>query len=204
MPAPPPRAPGATSLSLGGALLPPPGTLPRRSGNITIRGADPAKIQIVEDMIREAAETGDGFNLDEFCPQNGNFLHKFIRDPRVLVAMENDDVIGAAVCGESSLARTSGSLYTAYFLVNRKYRRRGVASTLLNVVSDVARKRGFVILFLDVYANNAVALQWLLGSGFVVTGSAPDCGHVVGRGFTHALLMYKQLEATPGGGAARL
>ena len=146
-------------------------------------------------MIWSAAKDGDGFCLDEFCPKDGNFLHKFILDPKVLVAIDHQgDIKGAAVCGFSSLTRVPGCLYAAYFFVTKDERRKGIATALLNSVCNISQTNHCDMLFLDVLSNNQPAMEWLYKQGFVTTGSIPHSGFVLNRGLTSVLLMYKELH----------
>ncbi len=148
-------------------------------------------------MVRECAESGDGFNLDEFCPEHGHLLHKFIHQPRVLVATDiQGQISGAAIFGFSSLPRVVGSLYIAYFIVKPSQRRQGIATELLTVVSELAQQNGSDVLLFDVFANNSAGLNWLHSCGFQVCASLPYCGYVDHRGFSHSLLMFKVLRPT--------
>ena len=57
-------------------------------------------------MVRNCAKRGDGFNVDEFCPADGRFLHKFIFEPKVFIAtVYKDEIQGVAVCGFSTLPK---------------------------------------------------------------------------------------------------
>ena len=161
---------------------------------ITLRGANAREIHAVEKIIWTTARDGDGFCLDEFCPTNGHFLHKFILDPKLVIATDyHGNIKGSAICGFSNLTRVPGSLFSAYFMVQKSKRRNGIASELLNVVCELSRKNNCDMLLLDVFANNQPAMEWLFKQGFVITGSIPHCGYVAYRGFTATLLMYKQL-----------
>ncbi len=151
---------------------------------------------MVEDFIREAAETGDGFSLDEFCPQNGTFLHKFIRDAQALVATDPSGVVqGVAVCGYSGVCRQQGAVIAAYFVVKATHRRKGVGTSLLDAVTEVCVRAKCDTLLFDVYLNNPGAIDFLKTHGFQVTGSLPECGFVVSSGYTDSLLMCKQIGA---------
>ena len=164
---------------------------------ITLRGANAREIQAIENNIWTAARDGDGFCLDEFCPTNGHFLHKFILDPKVVIATDyHGNLKGSALCGFSSLTRVPGSLFSAYFIIQKSERRKGIASELLKVVCELSRKNSCDILLFDVFANNQPTMEWLFKQGFVITGSIPHCGYVANRGFTPTLLMYKQLYET--------
>ena len=112
----------------------------RDGSEIRIKGADKQEIKVVENMIWLAARDGDGFCLDEFCPKDCHFLHKFILDPKVIATDHHGNVMGAAICGASGVTRVPGSLFAAYFIVQQSERRKGIASMLLNVVCELCRK----------------------------------------------------------------
>ena len=109
--------------------------------NLVFKGASREEILRVESMVRNCAMKGDGFNLDEFCPNNGRFLHKFIFKPTVVIATDSfGDIKGAAICGFSTLSRVPGSLYAAYFIVKETERRKGIASKLMQIATEICQK----------------------------------------------------------------
>ena len=186
-----------TTLQPLDSILPPRIISLRDGSEIRIKGADKQEVKVVENMIWLAARDGDGFCLDEFCPKDGHFLHKFILDPKVVIATDHHgNIMGAAICGASGVTRVPGSLFSAYFIVQQSERRKGIASKLLNVVCELCRKNHCDMLLFDIFANNQLAMEWLYKQGFVTTGSIPHCGYVANRGNTQTLLMYKQLYET--------
>ena len=161
---------------------------------LTLRGATTEEVEEVEEMVRECARIGDGFNIDEFSPDDGHFLHKFILEPKVAIATNSNGTIkGAVICELSTVPRVPGALYSAYFIVKDSERRKGIGTALLQVVKEFCRKDNCDMLF-DVYLNNQVAIEWLKKNGFLVTGCLPHCGYVVNSGYTDALLLSKELD----------
>ena len=166
----------------------------KKQEEVTLRGANRQEIQEVEEMARKCAQNGDGFNLDEFCAVDGHFLHKFILEPKVVVATDAQGTIkGAAIYGLSAIPRVPGALYSAYFIVKESERRKSIGTVLLEKVKNICQEEGCDML-LDVYLNNQVAIEWLRNNGFLVTGCLPHCGYIVNNGYTDALLMYKNLQ----------
>ena len=148
----------------------------------------------MEELVRTCAQNGDGFNLDEFCLNDGHFLHKFILEPKVVIATNAQKIItGAAIYGLSAMPRVPSALYSAYFIVKDSERRKGIGTALLEKVKSISQEEGCDMLF-DVYLNNQVAIDWLNKNGFLVTGCLPHCGYVVNNGYTDALLMSKNLQ----------
>ena len=67
--------------------------------------------------MRKCAQNGDGFNLDEFCADDGHFLHKFILEPKVVVATDvNGTIKRTTIYGLSAIPRVPGALYSAISL----------------------------------------------------------------------------------------
>ena len=184
------------------ALLPADGTMNTKTitlksnETVIVKGANLGQVREVENMVMHCAQTGDGFGLDEFCPNDGHFLHKFIHKPRVVIATDiHGNVKAGAICGFSTLSRIPGSLYAAYFVVKKAERRKGMGTALLNVVTEMCKENNCDIMFFDVYANNEVAKAWLTKHGFLVTASVPHCGYVVNNGYTNSLLMARKLDS---------
>ena len=167
----------------------------KNNEEIILTAANNQEMQKVETMIRDCARVGDGFNLDEFCPDDGHFLCKFILDPKVVIATcSHGNIKGAAVCGFSAVPRVPGAVYSAYFVVKETERRKGIANALLGMVYEMCKAENCNTLLFDVYLNNHVTIAWLKRNGFLVTGCLPHCGYVVNNGHTDALLMTKELD----------
>ena len=171
-------------------------TFTTKDGDIlTLKGAKKEDVQIVEQMVHQCAQSGEGFGLDEFCPDNGHFIHRLIHQPKVVIATDSlGDIKGAAICGFSTLSRVTDSLYSAYFIVNKSDRRKGIATALLEMVTQLSLKENCDVILFDVYLNNQDGIAWLIKNGFMTCGSLPHCGYVTGNGYTHALTMYKELN----------
>ena len=163
---------------------------------VTVKGANLQEVKEVESMVRHCAQTGDGFGLDEFCPDDGHFLHKFIHEPQVVIATDSHgNVKAGTICGFSTLSRISGSLFAAYFVVKKAERRKGIGTALLKVVTEMCSEKNCDVMFFDVYANNEIAKIWLTKHGFLVTASVPHCGYVLNNGYTNSLLMIRKLDS---------
>ena len=94
-----PNESNITSLLPAEQLIEPRSVTTRNGTIIDVKGAKQEEIKQVEEMVRNCASNGDGFNLDEFCPNEGHFIHKFIREPKVVVATDQSgNIKGAAIC----------------------------------------------------------------------------------------------------------
>ena len=114
-----------TTLQPFDSILPPRIISLKDGSEIRIKGADKQEVKVVENIISLAATYSDGFCLDEFCPEDGHFLHKFILDPKVVIATDrHGNIMGAAICGASGVTRVPGSLFSAYFIVQQSDREK--------------------------------------------------------------------------------
>ena len=90
VPVPPKFNSGVTTLMpVTESTFPSQDVMTNRGHKLKIEGASLEDIHVVESMIVGCATDGDGFCLDEFSPDDGHFLHKFIHEPRVLVATDS-------------------------------------------------------------------------------------------------------------------
>ena len=187
---------GRTTLKAARDILQPRYFVTRDNQQMCIRGADnKEEVLKAEQMIRQCAKSGDGFNIDEFCSEDGHFLHKFIFQPKVLVAADSrNNIIGAAIFGLSLLSRLPGSLFGAYFVVDEGNRRKGIGSELLKTIEELSKQEKCDTLMFDLFLNNYSGISFLMKHQFLVTGSIPHCGYVVNHGLTDSLLMCKRID----------
>ncbi len=153
-----------------------------------------ADMDFVEHMIRQCAERAEGFGIDEFKP-DGHFLHRLLYEPKVLLAVDNNDrILGASIYGYSNLSRVPGSIFGSYFIVKKEHRRKGIRTLLLKAVCDISTEIQCDTLVFDVYINNHGAITWLNKAGFYCTGSLRHCGYINGQGFTDCLLLHRKCQ----------
>ncbi len=152
-------------------------------------------INNIEHLIRVCATEADGFGIDEFKP-DGHFNHRLMHEAMVLLVLDmEDNLLGAVIYGSSKLSRVRNALFTAYFIIKKEARRRGIASLLLAAVADISATMYCDTLLFDVYITNHVGIKWLCKNGFHCTGSIPQCGYVKGQGFTDCFLFQKHLDS---------
>ncbi len=160
--------------------------------NLILTEPDMADIDAVEHLIRDNAAQAQGFGIDEFKP-DGHFNHRLIHDPKVLLVKDTaGNFLGATIYGYSNLSRIPGSIFSAYFTVKKEHQRKGIATLLLNAVSDISDSIGCDTLVFDVYMNNYSAMGLLYKAGFYCIGSLRYCGYVKGKGFTDCLLFHRK------------
>ena len=131
----------------------------------------------VEEMIRAAAQRGEGFALDEF-DQDGLLNRKLLQQNTILVARQiSDDVlIGGAVVGPSALARAYESNNLAgYVIVGENFRRRGYGTEIVELCEKIAENLGYSNITSDVLYNPEAmgGFKLALRMGYVVTGQIP-------------------------------
>jgi ribosomal protein S18 acetylase RimI-like enzyme len=83
----------------------------------------------------------------------------------IFLAMYGDRMLGAATLS----LQTTGTLrrgHVSDLVVSPLWRRRGIASMLLDMCEDTSRHRGLVECTLDVDANNEPAIALYLGRGY--------------------------------------
>ena len=93
------------------------------------------------------------------------------RDSFGLVAMDRDEVVGAAMCvcsPQSSLGRIIS------VAVLEEYRRRGIASALIRECEEEFVSRGFTRFALEVASDNAAAIRAYTSSGYRIQGAIKD------------------------------
>ena len=110
------------------------------------------------------------FGDDRFSPRVVRSLISR-RDAFVLVALEEDVIIGAAMCVFSK-AQCVGRIASVAVLADR--RERGVGTKLLNACERDLRKTGITRFALEVSVANAVAVRMYESSGYSTRSTIQD------------------------------
>jgi ribosomal protein S18 acetylase RimI-like enzyme len=115
--------------------------------------------------------------IEKACFREDRFdigtVRTFLRrkDSFVVVAVEGDDVVGAAMCACSTrLAR--GRI--ASVAVLEEHRRRGTGAVLLEASEDELRTRGVGTAVLEVDVDNESAVKLYVSHGYDVKGTMRD------------------------------
>ena len=146
----------------------------------------------MEHLIRQEAEEGTGFAIDEFTG-DGFFNRQLLRKSQEIVITERSggEPIAAAIFGQSAICRTVSPMGGGYVLVKKEYRRQGIGNALLNFVLEELERQNYKGFLTDVFPHCGGFLHILLSNGFFVTGSIPKVAYVKGQGLTHSLIVYK-------------
>ena len=172
--------------------------IPFKSGFLKSMLADEEDMWRVEELIRDCAQRGDGFGLDEFT-DNGYFNRKFTPESHVVVVKNKDDAMVAAVIfGTSSLCRSpEAGQVGGYFIVSRGFRGQGLGKAILRMCIEKARELGYVAILTDVFVTNEGALRLMRKEGFFITATLPNAAVVKDIGFTDTYLFWRSLKYMP-------
>ena len=153
--------------------------------------------QQVQSLFSKAAWKGEGFAIDELDDQ-GNFRHKLLREPEVLVTTKEPEteIIGVLVHGSPALCRTPGQTSTAYIIVSEEERGKGNGHILFDCYINIVKNQNNIstVLF-DVFKTNQKTVTWLISHGFDVSGTIKYSGFIVGTGHTDTVILHKNVNA---------
>ena len=150
-----------------------------------VRIAEVADFPAVMELYYEASDAMEGTPYDCCWRRGGHpseeFVSELIDDGAMMVALENEQVIGA-VGIDHDLGHDYGALpwlvdaadeQTAVIhllVIDRAWRGRGLARELLLACLDESRARGLVSARLDATANNKPAIRLYESEGFEIVG----------------------------------
>ena len=164
----------------------------RTGEKFSIRELPRAEYSLVENMIRNLAETGRMIGIDEFT-HSGLWNRKFLRKTYVLGAYNNKNkLLGVALFGPSSITRTDSIIMSGYIILDLGHHLLGLESILVEAMINISKELKFEGLLLDVYQTEWKFMGLLMDMGFKVTGSLPKCGYVKGKGYVDSILLYKE------------
>jgi len=120
-------------------------------------------------LLNEYARSGTGTGR----PLSAGVKKKLVagllkhRSARVYLAVYDGIIAGLATCfiGYSTF-RAEGLINIHDLIVTKMYRRKGIASALLEHIAGEAKSRGFCKITLEVRADNAAALTLYENQGF--------------------------------------
>ena len=150
-----------------------------------VRIAEMADFPAVMELYYEASDAMEGTPYDCCWRRGGHpseeFVSGLISDGSMMVALENEQVIGA-VGIDHDLGHDYGALpwlvdatdeQTAVIhllVIDQAWRGRGLARELLLACLDESRARGLVSARLDATANNKPAIRLYESEGFEIVG----------------------------------
>lgn len=133
--------------------------------------------------IREAVEEDNRalIQLQRQCPQGTDFVlgvdcspdyfarSSPFKDWHVLVAVEDDSIVGSAACAINDTYIEGRQFKTAYeygFIVDPHHRRKGIAVRLQKHIEHIARDEKVELLHLDITADNLPSMNLFSKVGF--------------------------------------
>ena len=158
----------------------------------TVRNTD--EVLEAEKLIRESAEKGRGFGVDEF-DSNGHFNRKFIRSTDIVIAEgTGGEIVGCALVGPSNLSRMVTPVIAHHYLaVKDSCLNNGIATSLMKYCAKNMKSKGHKLLVSDTYLTDFKMIDMLRNNKWVFRGSMPYCGFLRGIGPTDSLIVYLPL-----------
>ena len=101
------------------------------------------------------------------CPSS-NYIARLLSNPGFvgLVALQGDQVVGALAAYELPKFEQERSEFYIYDLaVDARFRRRGIATALINETRDIARQRGGWVVFVQADQGDDPAISLYSGLG---------------------------------------
>ena len=169
--------------------------MPFKSGLLQSKLADEDELWQVEELIRDCAEQGDGFAIDEFTAE-GYFNRVLLRDSHVVVCVTPEGAIAAAVIfGFSALCRSrEANQVGGYLLVSKGYRGQGLGRSLVQLCIMKARELGYVAILTDVFVDNDKATRMLREEGFLITATLPNVAILKDTGYSDSYLVWRPVD----------
>lgn len=100
-------------------------------------------------------------------------------------------VSGQKICAYINCCKWKQELHMNNLAVIEEHRRKGIAQSLLDRMTEYAKDRSFEIIKLEVNESNHAARELYKKNGFIKTGYVPD---YYDNGSSAALIMSKKME----------
>jgi L-amino acid N-acyltransferase YncA len=158
-----------------------------------IRAADDADWPAIWAIVREVIAEGDAYTYDPAMSEDQARAKWLAPDPwRTTVAVESDEVLGAATVGPNQPGPGS-HICNANYIVAAGARGRGIGAALVDESLDHARAAGYAGMQFNavVETNPAIALYQRLG--FRIIGTVPGAFRHPVHGRVGLHVMYLEL-----------
>ncbi|EKX55478.1 hypothetical protein GUITHDRAFT_99255 [Guillardia theta CCMP2712] len=136
----------------------------------TIESSEPLNVEDLQEFSNLKEMLDARFMSQEMFDQSVQSLQERYSDVtirRTVGAVDVDDIRGVTESIQHhSMSAFKNSCYISNFLVDSKYRRRGIGSRLLKAVTRYAHEKGFGAMILSVEGNNQSALRLYEKNGF--------------------------------------
>ena len=174
-----------------------PSAISTKLGSLPVRSAHGKEVWKIEEMILTAASMGDGYGVDEFT-EDGYFNRAFLNDSHTFVVdsgQDDDTLVGGALFGSSSLARTIPSpLAQCYIIVHPDYRGQGIGKALIRYFMNLAKSLQFEIFITDVLGSDPIMPCIVKKLGMSGSGAMKYSAYKKGEGFVDSSIFFKSLK----------
>lgn len=144
---------------------------------ITIRFAEEDELEQVNGLRKQVHKLHVDGRPDFFLSGGWNAIKDTVRerfvseDSNVVVACFENEIVGTAIVqyirrSESSFRPAHNFCHIEEFVVDEKYRRRGIATSLIDFIKEDASDRGFKKVELDMWEFNESAFKFYESIGF--------------------------------------
>ena len=131
------------------------------------------------EILADAVNSGAGVSfMLPFSPEDGEVYWRGLTDgvasggKTVFVARDGGDIAGCVILDRAWQPNQPHRGEVAKLLVHRDYRRRGVATLLMNALVEKARAMGLTLINFDTVANSSAEALYR-GLGFTCAGYVP-------------------------------
>ena len=144
--------------------------LPVRSDRtFAIRPLGPDDVELLRDLLRASGEAFDDAETYSSAQPSRAYLERLLRGDYFIgiAALEGDVVVGGLAAYELPKSEQERSeIYIYDLAVAAAYRRRGIATALIDELRPLAATRGAWVIFVQAYRGDepAVALHTKLGA----------------------------------------
>lgn len=146
-------------------------------GNIVIRSAKREELETVNKIRKQVNDIHVNGRSDMFREDGWQFIEPFIysrfdeENSDVIIAAIDDVIVGFAVVqyitkSESPFGKARKYFHIEEFGVDEKFRRKGIATSIIDFAKKEAKKNGFIRLELDMWEFNDGALAFYESVGF--------------------------------------
>lgn len=145
--------------------------------NIVIRSAKREELDAVNKIRKQVNDIHVNGRSDIFREDGWQFIEPFIysrfdeENSDVIVAAIEDEIVGFAVVqyitrSESPFGKARKYFHIEEFGVDEEFRRKGIATSIIDFAKIEAKKNGFVRIELDMWEFNDGALAFYESVGF--------------------------------------
>ncbi|CAH1790011.1 unnamed protein product [Owenia fusiformis] len=176
-------------------------SLPRRftvkdGREFTARYVDKTEYFEVFNMIKDAADNGVGFGIDEF-PTFEYFMDSMSRG-HIFCITENtsNDIVGMFTCIPSKYSRTQMSQFAAGpSIMKHGYRGIGIYGNIRDMSEDLAKELGYQGILGDMLEINQPIIDSYERYGYKLVAKIPRSSFVKGKGWVAAVAFYKPFSS---------